>query len=192
MSDRFKRFSCFFIIQTLPLFLSPLAIAVTTEIMVGGASPSPAAILPGSSEQNTPLQQKDVAPLLPVVNGLVAPEKHNLSGLVGKSQISVETDVDRKFTKSMAAHQLIEDEINAQNDEADLLVSIRAGRSFNRESLAALERTKQAKAQAGQAVALLLPAVSVRASRGIEKSEPSVVPDGSGGLLPSDTHWRTD
>lgn len=181
MSDRFKRFSCFFLILTLPLFLSPLAIAASTEIMVGGTSPSPAAILPESSEQNTSPQSIDTST-----------EKRNLSGLVGKSQISVQTDVDRKFTHSMAAHQLINEDFIAQSDEADLSESIRAGRSFNRESLAALERTKQAKAQAGQAVSLLLPSVSVRASRGIEKSEPSVVPDGSGGLLPSDTHWRTD
>jgi adhesin transport system outer membrane protein len=180
VNDRFKRFSCFSLILTLPLFLSPLAIAASTEIMVGGTSPSPTAILPGSSEQNTSPQND------------ISSEKRNLSGLVGKSQISVQTDVDRKFTQNMAAHQLIEDDFIAQSDEADLLESIRAGRSFNRESLAALERTKQAKAQAGQAVALLLPSVSVRASRGIEKSEPSVVPDGSGGLLPSDTHWRTD
>ena len=198
MTDRFKRFSCFFLILTLPFFLSPLTTAATTEILVGGTSPSQNAILPDSSEKNPPppalesLQQQEAVPPLPVVSSFAIPEKRNLAGLVGKSQISVLADVDKKFTQSMAAHQLIKDELIAQTDEADLLESIRAGRSFNRESLAALERTKQAKAQTGQAAALLLPSVSFRANRGIEKSAPSVVVDDGGELVPEDTHWRTD
>jgi adhesin transport system outer membrane protein len=72
------------------------------------------------------------------------------------------------------------------------LESIRAGRSFNRESLAALARTEQANAQSGQAFALLLPSVSLRANKGYETSQPSSIPDGKGGLIPSDTHLRTD
>lgn len=198
MTDRFKRFSCFFLILTLPFFLAPLVTAATTEILVGGGevttSPSPDAIPPGSSEQNLPttppesLPQREAEHPLPVVNSFAMPEKRNLSGLVGKSQISVLTDVDKKFSQSMASHQLIEEEFIAQSDEANLSESISAGRSFNRESLAALERTKQAKAQAGQAFALLLPSISVRASRGEEISAPSVEQD----VVGDDSHLRTD
>jgi adhesin transport system outer membrane protein len=122
----------------------------------------------------------------------VTEERRNLATLVGKSEIAVLADVDGQFVKIMTAQQLMDEELATPSEEADLLESIRAGRSFNRESLAAQTRTEQAKAQSGQALALLLPSVSVRASRGIETSAPSVIPDGNGGLISPDTHWRTD
>jgi adhesin transport system outer membrane protein len=129
----------------------------------------------------------------PVAAGFTVPAKHNLAELVGMSEISVLADVDGQFVKSMAENQIIDEEFAAQVDETSLLESIRAGRSFNRESLAALARAEQAKAQTGQTLALLLPAVSVRVSYGEETSEPSVVVDEtSGELVASDTHSRTD
>ena len=110
----------------------------------------------------------------------------NLAGLVGMSEISVMADADGQFVKSMAENQVLEKESAIIVGETTLLESIRTGRSFNRESLAALTRTEQAKAQTGQALALLLPSVSVHANYGLETSKPSVQSVGS------DTHSRTD
>jgi adhesin transport system outer membrane protein len=150
---------------------------------------------PGSSSLSTP-------PIAPVkekpqadsrmTNGFVVPEKPNLAELIGMSEISVLADVDGQFVKNMSENQIIENESASQVGEANLLESIRAGRSFNRESLAALARTAQAKAQTGQALALLLPSVSVRASSGYENSQPSVIIDEAGNPVSSDTHARTD
>ncbi|MBU0483651.1 MAG: TolC family protein [Proteobacteria bacterium] len=123
----------------------------------------------------------------------VMPKERNLSELFGVSEISVLADVDGQYINHLAENQIMEAEYASQIDQANLLESINAGRSFNRESLAALARTEQAKAQTGQAFALLLPSVSVRLSSGNEKSEPSVVVDESTGkLAASDTHTRTD
>ncbi|MEN8136392.1 MAG: TolC family protein [Thermodesulfobacteriota bacterium] len=121
------------------------------------------------------------------------PTQQNLAELIGRSEISVLTDVDGQFAKIMAEIQIMEEELARQVDETNFLESIRAGRNFNRESLAALARTEQSKAQTGQAFSLLLPSVSVRVSHGEETSEPSVVVDETTGeLSPSDTHLRTD
>jgi adhesin transport system outer membrane protein len=93
----------------------------------------------------------------------------------------------------MAVNQVLEDEFASQVGETDLQNSIRFGRSFNRESLAALARVEQAEAQTGQALAQLLPSVTFRANRGYETSEPSVVVDETTGeLVDSDRHIRTD
>jgi len=120
-------------------------------------------------------------------------EKRSLAGLIGVSEISVLADVDGQFVNSMAANQILEGEFASHVDDTDLLESIRTGRTFNRESQAALARTRQAKAQTGQAKALLLPSVALRASRGQETSEPSVIADPvTGNLVSSDTHTRTD
>jgi len=119
--------------------------------------------------------------------------KRNLAALIGTSEISVLADVDGQFVKSMAETQIMEKESVSQVGDASLLESIRAGRSFNRESLAALARKEQAKAQTGQAYALLLPSVSVRASSGYENSQPSVaIDEATGQAVSSDTHPRTD
>jgi len=106
-------------------------------------------------------------------------------GLVGKFEIPVFADVSGEFTKNIARNQIIENESAGEIGETNLKESIRAGRDFSRESLAANMRTEQAKAQTGQALALLLPSVSVRASSGRENSDPSLDPN-------SDTHNRTD
>ena len=129
----------------------------------------------------------------PVADGLNVQGERSLAGLVGQSEISVLADAERQFVKSMAVNQVLEDEFANQVGETDLRESIHAGRSFNRESLAALARVEQAKAQTGQALAQLLPSVTIRANRGYETSEPSVVVDETTGeLIDSDKHIRTD
>jgi outer membrane protein TolC len=128
-----------------------------------------------------------------IADGFVVPARRNLAELVGMSEISVLADVDGQFVKNMAEMQIMEEEFASLIGETNLPESIRAGRGFNRESLAALARTEQAEAQTGQAFALLLPSVSVRVSHGQETSEPSVVVDeATGELAASDTHSRTD
>lgn len=118
------------------------------------------------------------------------PEVENLAKLVGKNDISVLADADGTYVKSMAENRIFENEVAGQVTETTLVESIRAGRSFNRDSLAALTRTEQAKAQTGQAMALLLPSVAVKASTGYETSSPSVAVAGKS--QDSDTHLRTD
>lgn len=205
MVDRFKCCVCVLAV-VLQFILSPITTIAVAEMQVKGAetksAPSKDSDLPDPSVQNIPLQEisslPDSLPLPKVdefrkaASGFVVPEKRNLADLTGKSEISVLADVDGQFVKSMAENQIFENELAGQVDEANLLESIRAGRSFNRESLAALARTEQANAQSGQAFALLLPSVSLRASKGYETSQPSVLPDGKGGLIASDTHLRTD
>jgi len=118
--------------------------------------------------------------------------ERSLASLIGKSEISVFADVDGQFVKSLSEHQVFAEEFARQADEANLSDSIQAGRSFNRDSLAILARTEQAKAQSGQALALLLPSVSLRGSRGYETSEPSVRLDAQGEPIAHDEHMRTD
>ncbi|MCK4507178.1 MAG: TolC family protein, partial [Desulfuromonadales bacterium] len=125
--------------------------------------------------------------------GFTVSGKQNLAGLTGMSEIPVLSDAYGEFVRNMAESQTMSDEFARQVGEANLLESIHAGRSFNRDSLAALARTEQAKAQSGQAFALLLPNANVRLSKGREKSKPSVETDETTGeLISSSTHTRTD
>jgi adhesin transport system outer membrane protein len=199
----------------LQFVLSPIAAITAAEMQVGGAEPKYAPSkdpnaatllelkareltlkrlreMPGSSDFDLPELQKADG-FSQFANGFAVPEKRSLAALIGMSEISVLADVDGQFVKSMAENQVFEKESASQIGEANLLESIRAGRSFNRESLASLARTEQAKAQTGQAFALMLPSVSVRGSSGYENSQPSVVIDqATGTLVSSDTHLRSD
>jgi adhesin transport system outer membrane protein len=156
------------------IVLSPVA-AIAAEMQVDGADPKFA-----------PYKE-------PIAAMLLLPGKQSLAELTGTSEISVLADVDGQFVKIMAENQILENESASRVGETNLQESIRSGRIFNRESLAASARTEQAGAQTTQAFALLLPSVSVRASYGSETSEPSVVIDETTGEpLSSDTHSRTD
>jgi len=159
--------------------------------------------LPEPSAVNAPLQKIDRIPepapsqkttdYTRISNGIVVPGEQNLAELIGKSEISVMADVDGKFVKNMSDIHGMENDVASQISDANLSDSVRAGRSFSRESLAAIARTEQAKAQTGQAFALLLPSVAVRASYGSETSRPSVeVDETTGQLYDSNSHMRTD
>jgi adhesin transport system outer membrane protein len=187
--------------------LSPIATTAVAEMQVGSAEPtfvtSENFDLPEPSSLNIPPQTNDSSPdalpsrkvdgLQNFVGSFVAPGRRSLAELIGMSEISVSADVDGNFVRNLAENQVMDEEFTSQISETNLLESIRAGRSFSRESLAALARTEQAKAQTGQALALLLPSVSVRASSGYETSKPSVkIDETTGELISSDTHSRTD
>jgi outer membrane protein TolC len=157
----------------------------------------PAAALPNISPASAGLPASPPPPQVDgfrqIAEGFSVPGKQNLAELVGIAEIAVLADVDGQYVKIMAENQIMGEDFASQVGETNLLESIRAGRGFNRESLAALARTEQAKAQTEQALALLLPSVSVHGSFGEETSEPSVVVDeASGELSQSDTHLRTD
>jgi|GEM_PF-3045752 len=124
--------------------------------------------------------------------GAPVPEKQSLVGLIGKAEITVLENVDWQFVKSMDESQVVGEEFASQAGETDLARSIRAGRSFSRESLSAAARTDQARARTGQALGLLLPSVTLRANYGTETSAPSVELDDEGNPIPKDTHDRTD
>ena len=121
------------------------------------------------------------------------PEERSLVGLIGKFEIPVFVDKDGELAKSLAGYQSFDNEPISESNETNLTESINAGRGFNRDTLVAGARADQAKAQTGQALALLLPSVSVRASSGWETSTPSVALDpATGKAISSDTHSRTD
>jgi outer membrane protein TolC len=195
------------LLSSMALVLSPIVTVAAAEIQVGYTEPKsgpakevdllkPAAqnissratdSLPGSTSKHMIEVAQPVVPVFGV------PVNRNLAELIGKDEIPVIADVDGQFLKNIAENQATKEELPSQTSETNLLESIRAGRGFSRESLAAMARTEQAKAQTGQALALLLPSVSVRASYGSETSEPSVVIDqATGNPITSDTHSRTD
>jgi adhesin transport system outer membrane protein len=198
---------CCVLVLTLQFILSPIAAVAVDEMQVGGAESkfirSDNFDLPEPSLQDIPPETIDrlLGPSLPEEvaevrqdgDSFVVPVKQSLAGLVGMSEISVFADVDGQFANSMAEYQLFPEESVGRPVEMDLFDSIRAGRSFSRDSHAAMARTEQAKAQSGQALGLLLPSVYMRVSRGYEVSEPSVVVnDVTGELEAQSKHMRTD
>ncbi|MDF1580480.1 MAG: TolC family protein [Desulfuromonadales bacterium] len=121
------------------------------------------------------------------------PATQNLAGLVGMSEVSMLANIDEQFVETMAENQLLPDEFARLLEETDLSAAIHAGRTFNRQSLAAMARSGQAKAQAEQALSLLRPSVTLRVAGGVERSEPGVETDKTTGeLVPSDNHSRRD
>lgn len=121
-----------------------------------------------------------------------APAEQSLVGLIGKFELPVFVDTGGEFVKSLPSDSEMASEVATAIGETNLDESISAGRSFSRESLAANARTHQAQAQTGQAFALLLPSVSVRASNGNETSTPSVALGDDGLPISSETHSRKD
>lgn len=135
---------------------------------------------------------------MPSVNGVdagafIVPAEGRLDRLVGTTDIAVLDNVDDRFVRGMTGYPLFTDEVAGRVSETDLFDSVQAGRTFSRDSQAALARQEQTRAQTGQARGLLLPSLNAQASRGYENSKPSVIIDpASGELVSSDTHMRTD
>ena len=131
---------------------------------------------------------------LPTVdNADDAVDVFSLEGLMGVPEIEVRADSEGEISVLMAEYQALEEDPSQQIDEANLVDSIAAGRGFSRESLAAVARIEQAKAQANQSLGDYLPSAYIAANRGIEISEPSVVVDESTGELKDHSrHIRTD
>jgi adhesin transport system outer membrane protein len=209
---RFKWSVCCTLSLVIQLVLIPVAAIAAGGKQAGGDNSGPAPFkepfervtaLTGPADRKMPAQPTDSAAaalpakqddgLLPIATGFAVPAKRTLAELIGMSKISVLADVDGQFVKKITELQVLAEERASQVGEAGLVESIRAGRGFSRESLAALARTEQAKAQTGQAFALLLPSVSIRASYGNEISNPSVNVDVlTEKLYPYDSHSRTD
>lgn len=172
---------------------SGVAAIVSPVAVIPDTPASPSAVLPSQSAlPKEPAKEELLASGTADVSP-VEQESRNLAQLAGVSDLSVLADADGQFVKNMAENSMVENESASQVGEASLFESIRAGRSFSRESLAAFARTEQAKAQTGQAFALLLPSLSVRVSSGSETSQPSVAIDqATGNVKDTDTHVRTD
>jgi len=205
--NRIRREECCAFILILQLVLLPIATITAAEMQIGSGEPKPTLSKVPSlalrTEYSSPTQTiaspqyslpaEKVDGFRQIADSFVVLKKHTLEELVGSSNISVLVDVDGQYTRSMAENQILPEESTSQAGETNLFESIRAGRSFSRKSLAALARTEQAQAQTGQALAHLLPSVSLSVSYGEETSEPSVVVnEETGKLVPSDTHSRTD
>ncbi len=120
------------------------------------------------------------------------PGQQSLVGLIGKFELPVFVDTGGEFEKNLPGDAELGDKGATPLGETNLNESVAVGRSFSRESLAAKERSEQAKAQTGQAFALLLPTAYVRASNGDETSTPSVALGSDGEPIPSETHSRYD
>lgn len=206
---RFKWFTCCAFLFML-CGMSPIAITSAAETRTRFVKPKSAPAKDKSLTEAVSLPEPPVSSISPQLNAnlpgtlpsvdesrpatsaFLVPVKQGLSYLIGKSEIAVSVDADGQFAKSIAENQL-EGEIASQVVEMNLVKSISAGRSFDRDSLASLARADQAKAQTGQAFALLLPSVSVHANYGLERSEPSVLIDATtGDYVASDTHSRAD
>ena len=126
-------------------------------------------------------------------NTFAVSTEHSLPGLVGKFEIPVYVDSDGSFAKSLSGNQRIQQELVVPIGETTMDESIRAGRSFSRDNLVAIDRIEQAKAQTNQAFGLLLPSVSINASGGKETSTPSAALNPvSGKPISSETHNRYD
>lgn len=149
--------------------------------------------IPSSSSASVTTPDISKSPANGADTGVAASATQNLAGLVGRSDISVLSDADGLYVQNLAKNQIVENESAGLVGETNLLASIYAGRNFSRDSHAASARTEQAKAQTGQALALLLPSVAVRANYGLEISDPSVAIDkDTGRPISSDLHSRTD
>jgi len=199
--DSFK--GCLFCVLLLILqcVLSPITAISAVEIPVGRASGDldlsessvQKAVVQETSGLQDSLQTQKVDRTRQTDGGFVLPVQQNLAELFGVSEVPVLSDISGHFVRSLAENSMMGEAAAGQVDETTLLESIRAGRNFSRDSLAALARTQQAKAQTGQAFGLLLPSLIVHANTGAEKSKPSVVADEeTGKLVSSDTHSRTD
>ena len=120
------------------------------------------------------------------------PDQHTLVGLVGAYEIPVAVDTRGEFNGGISGAQALDSAPVNRDSETSLGESIGAGRGFSREVLVAGARADQARAQTGQALALLLPSLALRASGGRETSTPSVALDSTGVPIASDTHHRSD
>jgi outer membrane protein TolC len=122
----------------------------------------------------------------------LVPSEQTLAALVGMVEIPVSVSEFSDFGNRIHGEQSIGSEPVNSDLETTLDEAIGAGRRFSREVLAADERTSQARAQSGQALANLLPSLTVRKNSGKETSSPSVATDSSGNVIQKETHHRTD
>lgn len=120
------------------------------------------------------------------------PQEHSLFGLVGSYEISVEIDKKGEFMRGLSliqGHSTAATRINSISLDEALTLSL----GFSRDVLIAQYRQEQAKAQSGQARAVLLPSVTVNTKSGNESSSPSLKTDPVTGLsIDKDTHHRSD
>jgi len=120
------------------------------------------------------------------------PSDQSLSGLIGKSDVSVNIEPGSELSKTLAGYTAMGDGPISKPGSANLEMSIQAGRNFSRDVLIAGARRDQAKAQTGQALGLLLPSAGFRASGGSERSSPSLELDSAGTPVDTETHRRQD
>ena len=119
-------------------------------------------------------------------------DEQSLIGLVGAVEIPVSEDTRGDFNSALAGRQGLESQPPSTAPETSLGESISAGRGFSRDVRVAGARADQAKAQSGQALALLLPSLTWRRGGGQETSSPSIARDPTGQAILNDKHSRTD
>lgn len=161
-------------------------------------SPRPSEAPSISVEKSPPVPAAEPVPLLAAdsreraADRFDVPAEHSLAALAGVMEIPVSVSEFADFGVRISGAQALYVERANMGAETSLEEAVGAGRGFSREVLAAEERTNQAKAQSGQALAALLPSLSVRRNSGRETSSPSVATDSTGNAIQRDTHKRTD
>ena len=209
MIDGFRGYTFYFLLTILQIVSFPIEVVAVADIPIGvsvaDSTENPAlnqSLAESPETQPSLLAFEELSETPLVKSGETArerggdfevPETKNLEGLIGAPEITVSADVEGLFIDVMSENSIFEEEPASQVTMTNLEESINTGRSYNRQSRAALASLEQAKSQTRQSIGLLLPNVSLRANRGYEISEPSVVVDPvSGDLLPHSKHVRTD
>lgn len=126
------------------------------------------------------------------IGAFSVPSEQSLAGLVGTVEIPVSANEFSGFGSRIGGPHSLDEQSVSNDPESSLKEAIGAGRGFSRETLAAEERANQARAQSGQALANLLPSLSVRKNTGRETSAPSAATDSLGNTIAKDAHHRTD
>ncbi|RMF44566.1 MAG: hypothetical protein D6751_08835 [Deltaproteobacteria bacterium] len=123
--------------------------------------------------------------------GFDVPDRQGLPFLFGSTEIAVRIDPQGRYAGVL--ERLAGAGRTETPEREDFSGAVSTGRRLSPDRRASLARVDQARAQSRQALALLLPSVSLRANRGMENSKPSVAVDPlTGDLLPESDHIRTD
>ncbi|MBI2308482.1 MAG: TolC family protein [Rhodocyclales bacterium] len=168
------------------LFRPPAAASSKSSEEAVQKSPATAEGVPTTESESSSEPTRNVG------TRFLVPDEHSLVGLVGAFEIPVSVDTRGDVSDRVSGEQDLDGEPVNRAAETNLGESIGAGRGFSRETLAATARVDQAKAQSGQALALLLPSLALRRSSGREVSSPSVAHDANGKAIAKDAHRRDD
>lgn len=194
MINRFNWCVCWSIIlivqSVLPQVITNAAAATVLPAIPASAEPADAQAPDSAGQQQSPETASGADGHVTGTPG--EPETRSLAKLIGAADLPVLADADGQFARNVSENEAVKSESARLVSDATLSESIRVGRNFSRDNLVATARIDQAKAQTGQALAFLLPSVSVLVNSGLEISDPSVATDANGKPISSDAHSRTD
>lgn len=158
-------------------------------------TPSPQASTPTNGSifnSNESPSAGNEAPPINISTISATPTERSLLGLLGSYEVPVEIDQKGEFIRGLSrirGNSTAPSQLSAISLDEALSLSL----GFSRDVLIAQYRQEQAKAQSGQARAVLLPSLTVSTKTGDETSSPSLKTDPVTGLnLDKDKHHRSD